>query len=701
MAIPGLSEKEQGTILPLAEQLRANAEQTREGLGRAFSRNYGLRSELEAPLRESLAANASFLDALRNWVIATPEIAVPPGKLGGLALGASDNGFALWDHAADDLDRLLQARIWRGYQRAGASIAVTLLAFILVSYLFVGFYRALMRTVASLDEASARMVGGDATAAVQLDSRDELGQVVRSFNNVASALIIARDEALEANRAKSAFLANMSHELRTPLNAIIGYSEMLEEEMEESGRADLAVDLQKTRSAGHLLLRLISDVLDISKIEAGRMELYLETFSVQTMIRDVLAVIQPLVDQNDNTLRVECPDDVGSMTADLTKVRQALINLLSNASKFTERGVVTLDVGRERAKGVEWIVIRVSDTGIGISSAQLDKLFQAFTQADASTTRKYGGTGLGLAISKRFCQMMGGDIVAHSLPGRGSTFSIRLPVDVVDPAATPADALAATESDKLSVPRSGAATILVIDDDPTVHDLLRRHLSKEGFQVVSARGGEEGLRLARELHPAAITLDVLMPNVDGWSVLASLKADPALADIPVVVLSIVDDRNLGFSLGAADYVTKPVDRERLLAVLGRYRRAEGSCSVLVVEDDPPSREILRRTLEGEGWTVVEAADGRAALAQVSERRPDAILLDLMLPEVDGFQFVAELQAREEWRSIPVIVVTARDLTAQDRLRLNGHVENILHKGAYTREALLAQVRELVERRVER
>jgi signal transduction histidine kinase/CheY-like chemotaxis protein len=501
----------------------------------------------------------------------------------------------------------------------------------------------------------------------------------------------ARAAAEDADRAKSQFLANMSHELRTPLNAIIGYSEMLQEEAEDLGQDDFTPDLQKINAAGKHLLTLLNDILDLSKIEAGKMDLYLEVFDLATMLRDVETTIQPLVEKNANTLVVHRSDHLGTMRADLTKVRQNLFNLLSNACKFTQHGAISLEVIREAVDDLEWVTFRVSDTGIGMTSEQVAKLFQPFTQADTSTTRQYGGTGLGLAITKHFCQMMGGDIAVESALGQGSTFRMTLPALVNDPRAQPAPSV---EPPSQALP-AGAGVVLVIDDDPTVRELLQRSLTKEGIRVVNAAGGEEGLRLAKELRPTAITLDVMMPGMDGWAVLTALKADAQLADIPVIMLTIVDDKNLGYALGASDYLTKPVDRDRLVAILKKYRGEHPSPLVLVVEDDVAAREILQRTLENEGWAVTTAENGRVALQRVAEQRPALILLDLMMPEMDGFQVVEALRAREAWRSIPIVVITAKDLTVEDHLRLNGYVEKILQKGAYSREALLAEIRDLV------
>ncbi len=499
--------------------------------------------------------------------------------------------------------------------------------------------------------------------------------------------IEAKSQELEvAGRHKSEFLANMSHELRTPLNAIIGYSEMLEEDAADLDGGRLVPDLQKINAAGKHLLELINAVLDLSKIEAGKMDLYLESFSVSGLIRDIAAVIRPLAEKNGNRLEVSCATDAGEMHADLTKVRQALLNLLSNACKFTERGAVTLTGARERDGTGEWMVFGVSDTGIGMTPEQMTRLFEEFSQADAATTRRYGGTGLGLALSRRLCRMMGGDIAVTSEAGRGSTFTIRLPATVTGVRVEPV----ATAPHETGAP--GGPAVLVIDDEPAARELMERFLTREGFRVVSAAGGEEGLRLARELRPHAITLDVMMPGMDGWAVLSALKADPELADIPVIMLTMVDDRNLGYALGASDYLTKPVDRERLIAVLRRYRR---DLPVLVVDDDAGFRELMRRVLEREGYTVTEADNGRAGLDQLREHLPGVILLDLMMPEMDGFEFLDEFRRHEAWRAIPIVVVTAKELSAEDHERLNGGVARILQKGASSRESLLVEVRELV------
>jgi PAS domain S-box-containing protein len=504
-----------------------------------------------------------------------------------------------------------------------------------------------------------------------------------------------KEAAEAANKAKSNFLANMSHELRTPLNAIIGYSEMLQEMAGDDGHDQYQGDLKKIHSAGQHLLELINDVLDISKIEAGKMDLYIENFSLDQTIEEVEAVADPLAKKNSNQFVIAKPEQIGFIRADATKVRQCLLNLISNACKFTSNGTVTLDVARDEG----WIIFKVSDTGIGMTKEQMGKLFRAFQQADSSTTRKFGGTGLGLAISRHFCQLMNGDIIVNSEPGKGTVFTMRIPAEVIPrPAEAPAKEEGPVRAAE-SLPAS-AAVVLVIDDDPVVADLLRRTLVKDGYRVEYAENGEKGLQLARQLRPDAITLDVMMPGMDGWQVMTHLKSDPELRDIPVILLSIVNDRKTGFALGATEYLTKPFDRERLTSVLGRISKGRGSRLALVVDDLPENRELLRRALEGDGWTVEEAGHGREALERLEVRRPDVILLDLMMPEMDGIEFVERLRASERNHSIPVLVVTAKEITPVDRQRLSGGVQAILQKGSVDLTELVSQTRALLSSRTQ-
>jgi signal transduction histidine kinase/DNA-binding response OmpR family regulator/HAMP domain-containing protein len=520
---------------------------------------------------------------------------------------------------------------------------------------------------------SERRIQGGGTVAIYSDITE-----LRQHN---LELEQARELSEVANRTKSQFLANMSHELRTPLNAIIGYSEILQEDAADTGQEQVVPDLKKIEGAGRHLLGLINDILDLSKVEAGKMDVFIEEIDILSLLDEVKAIITPLVAKNGNTLEVRLADRIGSMRTDRTKVKQCLLNVLSNAGKFTQDGKLT--VGVERLETDRRMVqIMISDTGIGMSGEQLGRLFQAFSQADASTTKKFGGTGLGLAITRHFCRLLGGDVTVASQAGEGSTFTIVLP----DQAAEPDQSTAPAET-ALELPRANAldaagpvVTVLVVDDDPTARDLLTTNLGREGYRTVQARGGDEALELARKLRPDAITLDVLMPKKDGWAVLGALKADPDLCEIPVIMVTVAPDRGIGLSLGAAEVMTKPVDRGELTSLLRQLLSRDGP--ILVVEDDLATRETVRHTIEKMGLTVAEVTNGRLALAWLAENpAPALILLDLMMPEMDGFEFLDTFNSRADWRHVPVVVITAKQLTAAERGLLSGQTRSVIKKGA--------------------
>jgi signal transduction histidine kinase/CheY-like chemotaxis protein len=593
---------------------------------------------------------------------------------------------------------------------------------IVLVILYIIMHRQITKPLHDLLVATRRLGEHDFDFQLNFQRNDELGRLANSFQSMAMILqerekqlmnyandleeknvelTMAKEKAETANLTKSQFIANMSHELRTPLNAIIGYSEMLQEDAVDMGEEEFVADLEKIHTAGKHLLGLINDVLDLSKIEAGKMEIYIETFDLSSLLNEVITTIEPMVKKQNNTLILKNTDNLGNMQADVTKVRQALFNLLSNAAKFTNNGVITLLIKRgsgpnERAESAEeksdWVELTVNDTGIGMTQEQIQKIFQAFTQADPSTTRKYGGTGLGLVITKRFIEMMGGTIHVESEYGQGCTFTIRLPTKVFSKIATKTDI-----SNHETPTERGY--VLIIDDDPSVRELFKNYLTKQGYQVRVAKGGDEGLRLARQLHPDAIILDVMMPGMDGWMVLSALKTDPALAETPVIMASMVEDKQLGYSLGANDYLIKPINREQLKAVLNKYHlNSQAVPEVMVIDDDASSLQMIEMMLKKTGgWQVITAENGRIGLEKLAKKRPDLILLDLMMPEMDGFQFVNHLREHKDWRNIPIVILTAKDITLEEQAILNNYTYDVFQKGQLNKDKLLQEIQELLEK----
>ena len=570
----------------------------------------------------------------------------------------------------------------------------------------------LMETALSGDDCSASIERGDQTfeahfspvyegeklvGAVGIATDITSNQRFERIQKLNDELRVARDEALEANKIKSLFLANMSHELRTPLNAIIGYSEMISEDFEDLEPEDLKEDVERVYKAGKHLLSLLNDILDLSKIEAGKMDLYMEPVKVQELIDDVSSTSESLATANQNELKVIVKDIPEYVLADQTKLRQTLFNLLSNACKFTEKGSVTLTVDMETDESEnDWLTFEVEDTGIGITPEQMKNLFQNFSQGDSSTTKKFGGTGLGLALSRRFCEMMGGTLTVSSVPDEGSTFTAKLPhrtTAMLDHKSQSSDQLTTKPS------TGNGQTILVIDDEPDALDLLTRFLTKQGFNVVTSSTGKEGLKIAKQIHPMVIILDVIMPGINGWQLLTSIKSDDEICDIPVVMLSILDEGKKGFALGASEYMTKPVNPTRLIEVIHRFKK-DTPLSVMVVEDDPATRDILQRTLHKNDCTVYEAENGAIALDLLETKTPSLILLDLMMPEVDGFTFLHELRQKEAHAHTPVIVLTAKELTNEEKDLLNGASQRILAKGATELDTLFNEIHHQVNQHIQ-
>ena len=488
-----------------------------------------------------------------------------------------------------------------------------------------------------------------------------------------------------ANRAKSSFLANMSHELRTPLNAIIGYSEMLQEEAIEEGKVKQIEDFDKIISSGKHLLSLINDVLDLSKLEAGKIEIYIENVEIKSFIHDIDSIIAPLLKMNHNTFEQHIDSDLPTMYTDITRLRQCLLNLFSNACKFTRNGHVTLTVKKEGKN----ILISVSDTGIGMSSDQIAKLFKAFSQADISTTRHYGGTGLGLYLTKQFVEMLDGSIEVESVLGKGSTFTIKLPI------------ISQVESIKKAplIPemnKSLEKTILIIDENPNTYNELQDGLKGERFEILKAFSREESLKIAREQHPDVITLALDMKLTDGWSIFRDLKADRALSNIPVVLLISPSEKSIHSEINSIDYIHKPINAKELIRKINKLTFKAEKDVILVVDDDKNVREFLCRIIEKDGWKSVQAKNGQEALECISKHIPAIILLDLMMPVMDGFEMINALQIHDTLQKIPLVVITSKDLSRNEREILTKNSRVILQKGANTRQELLKAIRERVK-----
>ncbi|HHO49326.1 MAG TPA: response regulator [Deltaproteobacteria bacterium] len=519
-----------------------------------------------------------------------------------------------------------------------------------------------------LDEAS-----GD----VQVDAVAlGLNQMAAEIRGTTIALAQARDAALDANTVQRSFFANTSHELRSLLNPIIGYAELLLEDLEDT--RSLADDLDRILQSSRRLLEILNQILDISKMDDRRMELCPELFHVAGLCSELVETIRPLAGARDNVVELEIDPRVGTMFSDTLRVRQVLMNLLTNAVKFTEQGTIALRVEPVVEHGRDWVRFAVSDTGMGIAEQHLEAIFEPFVQAGRHAPSTVQGTGLGLAIARRLARMMGGEIALCSELGVGSTFELTLPLGHLRPGAP------GERTDP---------TVLVVNDDPEVQELIGRHLARGSCSVVGAMSGPEALERISRHRPSVIVLDVRMPGMDGWELLSILKAVPETADIPVIMISFVEDRSRGIALGSTDYLIKPVGRERLVRAVERYLPPSGA-TALVVDDDAITREMARRVLAAEGWQVLEAPDGPAALRTLSLRRPDLVLLDLTMPRLGGFQVMGHIRATPELRDLP-LVFTATELTASDRERMGRGLEQVLDQGSLDQEELLSHLHQAV------
>ena len=519
---------------------------------------------------------------------------------------------------------------------------------------------------------------------LRLENQEKDKEARKALELKNKELLDSQKAAEAANEAKSTFLANMSHELRTPLNAIIGYSEMLIEDAEDENE-DFVPDLDKINSSGKHLLGLINDILDLSKVESGKMELFIEKFNLEKVLKEIVSTIRPLAEKNKNVLKLSINTMTKEISADVTKIRQIMLNLLSNATKFTKEGEINITV-EDNLDNNLLLDFKVSDSGIGMTQEQIDKVFKPFTQADEKTTRKFGGTGLGLTITKMFSEMMGGSVTIKSIINEGTTFEVTIPKIVVDNKNI--------ETEIKNVAHSNlkdSFSVLVIDDDPNAQELMKKFLIKENYSVLQATSGSDGIDLASKYQPDLITLDVMMPEMDGWEVLSSLQRNDNTKNIPVIMLTMANEPDIGYSLGATDYLTKPVDWAHLSKILEKHDIETKSQSILIVEDDEVTREMLKKSLETNKFKVVTAINGKDGLDRVKKAKPALILLDLMMPEMDGFEFAERLRENKEWLDVPVVVITAKDLSKEDHKRLKGNVEAIMQKGSYTRDELLNEV----------
>ncbi|UCD56390.1 MAG: response regulator, partial [Candidatus Hydrogenedentota bacterium] len=617
---------------------------------------------------------------------------------------------------------------------------VTVMVVLLAIGVTVFLVRLILNPVQQLVAATERVASGDLDKPVMINTNDEIGELGASFNEMTEDLkryrteleeysrtleqkVEERTNALrltneelhrtnqqleEVSRLKSEFLANMSHELRTPLNAIIGFSEILYDQSFGKLNEKQLKYAQNVVVSGKHLLQLINDILDLAKVESGKMDLHLETIPLADALVEIANFARGLASEKEITIRQNFSPKVVTVTADPKKLKQIFYNLLSNAIKFTpNKGWVEISndvVGDFEMSRADQFVARryvefcVRDSGIGIDKADQQRIFQEFQQVDGSHARQYEGTGLGLALTKKLVELHGGSIWLESERGKGSSFYFTLPVTEKDMTEALRAPVAARETglvESESAGDGGRDVALVVEDDLHSFELISTYLEEAGYRVVHAVSGDQVLEAARSIHPAIITLDIILPGKDGWKVLQELKASPETSHIPVVITSVLQEEETGFSMGAADYIVKPVSRRQLLERLQRLRdaRASGRISnVLVVDDDREFMDLVGAMLESQSFSVDRAYTGLQGIEHASKRKPDLIFLELMLPDISGFDVIEFLKMEDNTKDIPIIIVTAKDLTDEQKRSLNGKIEAIAKKGQYGKHDFLNEIR---------
>jgi signal transduction histidine kinase/DNA-binding response OmpR family regulator len=604
---------------------------------------------------------------------------------------------------ADRLERLTNELVNKAEGDMVARIEVSHEAYLTARWVVIGFavgsiglalilgYAiswSLIGPVQEMDAQLKEIAAGDFSQRVAIPNRDELGALATNLNRMNEELGRLYQQLDTANRHKSEFLASMSHELRTPLNAIIGFSEVLLDRLFGDLNAKQEEYLQDVLESGRHLLSLINDILDLSKVEAGHMELEVGRFALPEILENGLTMIRERAGRHGIALSLEVDPAIDVIEADERKVKQVVFNLLSNAVKFTpDGGKVGIRVGRNEA-GV-WIT--VWDTGIGITPENQERIFEEFQQVEGVYTEKREGTGLGLALAKKFVELHGGQLWVESEAGQGSRFTFTLPVGTV-PQPETTRALAAGAATGLE---DSGPVVLVVEDDAAAAELLRLYLAGAGYRVEVARDGEEGFAKAWQLQPNLITLDLQLPKVDGWDVLIRLKGEPATRDIPVVIVSIVEEHGKGFALGAADYLVKPVSREEMLQALQRLGltrpRLRERLTILTIDDDPLAVELVETILTAEGFHVLKAYGGVEGLAVARQELPALLILDLLMPDLDGFAVLEQLRADPATAAIPIIILTSQNLTLHEKERLQGAMAYLAHKGEFSRLAFVELV----------